>query len=72
MPTFEMVEVRDASGNALKGYIITNGLKISTFGKSPEETANIIQNIAKLPIRSDDVMLWSAPKSGSRKNCVTQ
>ena len=65
MPTFERIEVRDASGNELKEYMVTNGMPISTFGKPPEETASIIENIANLPIRDDDLVLWSAPKSGN-------
>ena len=65
MATFETVEVKDASGNELKGCMVTQDLRIPSFGKPPEETANIIHNVANLPIRDDDVMFWSAPKSGT-------
>ena len=65
MANLKTVEIEDANGNKLKGFIDTNGVRISDFGKPPEETANIIDDIQNLPVKDDDVLLWSVVKAGS-------
>ena len=70
MTTFETVEVRDASGKELKGFMVSSGLRTSTFGQSSEETANVIHNVADLPIRGDDILFWSGPKSGMNSEAL--
>ena len=64
MADFKLVEIIDASGKPLRSQMIVDGYRINTFGKLPEETANIVRNIVNLPIRDDDVFLGSFPKSG--------
>ena len=51
MANLKTVEIEDANGNKLKGFIDTNGVRISDFGKPPEETANIIDDIQNLPVK---------------------
>lgn len=65
MASFKTVDIEDASGIKLKSFIDTNDIRISDFGKPPKETANIIENIQTLPVREEDVLLWSVIKSGS-------
>ena len=64
MANYEMVELRDASGMQIHTIMNVDGHRISTFDKPPEVTAEIILNMVNLPIRDDDVMFCTAPKSG--------
>ena len=64
MADFKLLDIVDASGKPLRGQMIVDGHRISTFGKPPEETAKIIRNIVNLPVREDDVFLVTPPKSG--------
>ena len=65
MANFNTIEVKDASGVPLNGQMLVDGRQINTFRKPPEVTAAIIYNMVNLPIRDDDVMFCSTPKSGT-------
>ena len=56
MSDFELVDRVDASGKILRCSII--------FGLQPEVTAKTVRNIVNLPVRDDDVILVTPPKSG--------
>lgn len=64
MAKLETVTVKDRGGAEIHNMINVDGLRLSTFGESAEEVANIVHNLVELAIREDDVMLCSAPKSG--------
>ena len=72
MATYKMVELRDASGVQMCDVMDVDGRRINTFHKSPEVTAEIIRNMVNLPIRDDDVMFCSAPKSGTMASLSTE
>ena len=61
---FEMVEVKDDGGAEVREMMNVDGLRISTFKMAPEELANIVHNVANLPIRDDDIMFCTPAKSG--------
>ena len=64
MADFKEVEVKDAGGVQIHSMMDVDGLRICNFMKPPEVTADIIHNMVNLPIRDDDVMFCSGPKSG--------
>ena len=72
MANCEMVELRDASGVQLCDMMDVDGRRINTFLKPPEVTAEIIRNMVNIPIRDDDVMFCSAPKSGMMTSLSTE
>ena len=61
---FETVEVRDADGNKIDGLINIGGFRMWKGLFSAEEVGNRVNNLVNLPIRDDDIMFCSAPKSG--------
>lgn len=65
MAQFETIELQDAAGAKLHSMMKVDGRTINTFLKPPEVTAEIIHNMVNLPVRDDDVMFCSAPKSGT-------
>lgn len=64
MADYKLVEVKDAAGVQLRGQMVVDGHRISTLGRLPEVTANNIHNMVNFPVRDDDVMFCSPPKSG--------
>ena len=70
MAKFETVDLKDAAGVPIHSMIDVDGRRINTFFKPPEVTAGIIHNMVDLPIRDDDVMFCSAPKSGKYTVCT--
>ena len=65
MAKYEMVEVKDQAGREIVKMMNVGALRISTFAQDPEEIADRINNVVNLPLRDDDVMFCSAPKSGT-------
>lgn len=59
-----LVKIKDASGFEIHGQIKVDGQRTTTFGRLPEEIADNIHNMVNLPVRDDDVMFSTAPKSG--------
>ena len=70
MADWKLVEVKDQGGEAFQTMMDIDGLRLTTFMKSPEETADIVHNIKDMELRDDDVMFCSAVKSGKFKFLV--
>lgn len=64
-PFMEAFDLRDAGGARLCCQMRVDGMRINTFAKPPEVTAEIIRHIKDIKIRDDDVMLCTPPKSGT-------
>ena len=59
------VEVKDASGCQIHSLIDVDGYRMwrPTF-RTAEEQAEHVRNVVNVPLRDDDIMFCSAPKSG--------
>ena len=69
MADYRLVEVKDRGGEALETMMDIDGLRLTTFTKPPEVTANLVHNIKNMELRDDDVMLCTAVKSGTTCFC---
>lgn len=69
--SFEVYDLKDASGALLHNQMLIDGMRTSTFRKPPEVTAAIIRNIKNIKIRDDDVMLCTPVKSGKTFSLLT-
>lgn len=63
--SFEVYDLKDASGAILHSQMLVDDMRISTFRKPPEVTAAVLRNIKNIKIRDDDVILCSPMKSGT-------
>ena len=69
MADYRLVEVKDLGGEAIETMMDIDGLRLTTFTKPPEVTANLVHNIKNMELRDDDVMLCTAVKSGTACFC---
>ena len=60
------VEVKDASGCQIHSLIDVDGYRMwrPTF-RTAEEQAEHVRSVVNIPLRDDDIMFCSAPKSGN-------